>query len=102
MRTKRTLHPIGKRLMLERAKPEETTEGGLSLPKAVQTREYKGTVLELGDPQEVGQHKFTKGETLHYVPYEAMEYDVKGEDGETRTLVILPYSAVLAWEEPND
>ena len=95
-KSKVKVRPMDDRLLVEPAKAEEVTSGGIVLPDTAQEKPQRGKVLAVGpgrllDSGERGEMDVKVGDEVFYGKYSGTEIDVDG-----REYVILKESDVLA------
>lgn len=79
------LRPLHDRIIVEPAKAEETTSGGIILPDSAQEKPQRGTVLAVGpgkslDSGEKAPIDIKAGEVVLYGKYGGTEVTVGGKD----------------------
>ena len=80
---KKTIRPLGGRMLVKRMDPEAVTSGGIILPDSAQEKPQKGEVIALGDGRELadgGRAEFQvkKGDTILFRSYAGTEIKVDG------------------------
>lgn len=79
------LTPIGDRLVVRPAAPEEKTAGGIVLPDSAQERPQQGRVLAVGDGRllpngERAAPQVAEGDRVVFLPYSGSQIKVAGEE----------------------
>ncbi|MFO0885407.1 MAG: co-chaperone GroES [Pirellulales bacterium] len=90
------LTPIGDRVVVRPAEPEQKTAGGIVLPDSAQERPQQGRVLAVGDGRllENGLRsapQIAEGDRVVFLPYSGNEIEVAGEK-----LLLLREADILA------
>ncbi len=73
-----TITPIGERVLLESAKKEEKTAGGIYLPDEARQEKKEGTVLAVGTYKEGKELPLKKGDKVLYGGYSNEEFERDG------------------------
>lgn len=71
--------PIGERVLLEQAKKEEKTAGGIYIPEDAQKEKKEGTVIGVGTFRDGKELPLKKGDRIIYGGYSNEEFEVEGK-----------------------
>jgi chaperonin GroES len=82
------VQPLGDRILIKTEKEEEKTKGGLYIPETAQEKTQTGTVVAIGDDEEI---KVKAGDKVMYDKYAGTMVKIDDEDH-----LILSASDVLA------
>lgn len=74
-----TITPIGERVLLEPAKKEEKTAGGIYLPDEARQEKKEGTVLAVGTYKDGKELPLKKGDKVLYGGYSNEEFEKDGK-----------------------
>lgn len=74
-----TITPIGERVLLEPAKKDEKTAGGIYLPDEARTEKKEGIVLAVGTFNKGGELPLKKGDKVLYGGYSNEEFEMNGK-----------------------
>ena len=82
------IEPIGERLLVKPKNPEEKTKGGILLTQQEEEKQDQGTVISVGDGEEM--KRFKKGDVVIYQKYGPANIEIEKEK-----LVIVHLDEVL-------
>ena len=96
MAKSKSIRPLGDKVLVERMKAMETTEGGIIIPDASQEKPLEGTVVAVGKGRVDEKGKLTpltvkKGDKVLFSKYGGGEISIDGQD-----LLILEETDILA------
>ena len=86
-----TIQPLGERVLLEPAKKEEKTKGGLYIPEEAKKEKKEGTVLGAGTFKDGKALPLKKGDHVIYGGYSNEEIEVDG-----KKYLLVDYKDVIA------
>lgn len=86
-----TITPIGERVLLEPAKKEEKTAGGIYLPDEARQEKKEGTVLAVGTYKDGKELPLKKGDRVLYGGYSNEEFEIEG-----RKYVLIKFEDIVA------
>ena len=73
------IQPIGERVLLEQARKEERTKGGVYLPDDAGKEKKEGTVLAVGKFKDGKELPLQKGDRIIYGGYSSEELEIEGK-----------------------
>ncbi len=73
------LIPVGERVLLEPAKKEEKTKGGILLPDEARQEKKEGTVISAGTFKEGKELPLKPGDKVIYGGYSSEEIEIDGK-----------------------
>ena len=84
-KTKVNLHPLGDRVLVQRAEAEEKTAGGILLPESAKDKPKEGLILAVGDGKVLDSGERQKltvkvGDRVLFSSYAGTEVKVSGEE----------------------
>lgn len=74
-----TIKPLSDRVLIEPAKPEEVTAGGIIIPDSAKEKPLKGTVKAVGNGTKDEEMVVKEGDTVLYGKYAGTEIEVDGK-----------------------
>lgn len=74
-----TITPIGERVLLEPAKKEEKTAGGIYLPDEARQEKKEGIVLAVGTYKDGKELPLKNGDRVLYGGYSNEEFEMQGK-----------------------
>lgn len=74
-----TIKPLSDRVLIEPAKAEEKTAGGIIIPDSAKEKPQKGTVKAVGNGTKDETMVVKPGDTVLYGKYSGTEIEVDGE-----------------------
>ncbi|MBI1970164.1 co-chaperone GroES [Candidatus Woesearchaeota archaeon] len=86
-----TIQPLGERVLLEPAKKEEKTKGGLYIPEEAKKEKKEGIVLAAGTFKDGKDLPLKKGDHVIYGGYSSEEIEVDG-----KKYLLVDYKDVIA------
>ena len=86
-----TIKPLSDRVLIEPAKAEEVTAGGIIIPDSAKEKPLKGTVKAAGHGTKDEEMVVKAGDTVLYGKYAGTEIEVDGEK-----LLMMRQSDILA------
>ena len=95
-KTKLNIHPLGDRVILQRAEAEEKTAGGILLPESAKDKPKEGRVIAVGDGRvldsgERQEMTVKVGDRVLFTSYAGTEVKYQGEE-----FLIMAESDILA------
>jgi chaperonin GroES len=95
-KTKLNIHPLGDRVILQRAEAEEKTAGGILLPESAKDKPKEGRVIAIGDGRVLDSGERQKmtvkvGDRVLFTSYAGTEVKYQGEE-----FLIMAESDILA------
>ncbi len=85
------IQPLGERVLLEAAKKEEKTAGGIYLPEDAQKEKKQGIVVAAGTFKDGKDLPLQKGDKVIYGGYSSEELELDG-----RKFLLIEYKDVMA------
>ena len=82
------IKPLGDRVLVKMEETEEKTSGGIFIPQTAQEKTQTGTVIEIGDDEEI---KVKPGQKVMHDKYAGTTVNVNGEDH-----LLIRYDDILA------
>lgn len=73
------IQPIGERVLLEPARKEERTKGGVYIPDDAGKEKKEGTVLAVGKFKDGKELPLQKGDRIIYGGYSSEELEIEGK-----------------------
>jgi chaperonin GroES len=86
-----SIKPIGERVLIEPAKLQEITSGGIYIPEAAKESKKEGTVLAVGKTKDGSPLPLNVGDKILYGGYTSDEFEVQG-----KKYVMIDFKDVLA------
>ncbi len=86
-----TIKPLSDRVLIEPAKAEEVTSGGIIIPDSAKEKPLKGKVKAVGNGTKDEEMVVKAGDTVLYGKYAGTEIEVDGEK-----LLMMRQSDILA------
>ena len=74
------MKPINDRVVVQPAKAEETTKGGIIIPDTAKEKPQRGTVIAVGPGKDDNKMTVKKGDTVLYGKYAGQELNYEGQD----------------------
>ncbi len=74
------MKPINDRVVVQPAKAEEKTTGGIIIPDTAKEKPQKGKVVAVGPGKDGNKLTVKKGETVLYGKYSGQEINYEGKD----------------------
>ncbi len=74
------MKPINDRVVIQPAKAEEKTEGGIIIPDTAKEKPQKGEVVAVGPGKEGNLMNVSVGDTVLYGKYAGQELTYRGKD----------------------
>lgn len=74
------MKPINDRVVVQPAKAEETTKGGIIIPDTAKEKPQRGTVIAVGPGKDDNKMTVKKGDIVLYGKYAGQELNYEGED----------------------
>ncbi len=71
--------PIGERVLLEQAKKEEKTAGGIYIPEDAQKEKKEGTIIGVGTFRDGKELPLKKGDRVIYGGYSSEDFEIDGK-----------------------
>ncbi len=95
-KAKLNLHPLGDRVILQRAEAEEKTAGGILLPETAKDKPKEGRIIAVGDGKVLDSGELQKmtvkvGDRVLFSSYAGTEVKYQGEE-----FLIMSESDILA------
>ena len=85
------IKPLADRVLLEPAKAEQKTAGGIIIPDTAKEKPQRGTVIAVGNGKKDEPMTVKAGDTVLYGKYAGTEISIEGKD-----LLIMKESDILA------
>jgi chaperonin GroES len=82
------IKPLGDRVLVKQEETEEKTAGGIFIPQTAQEKTQTGTVVEIGDDEEI---KVKAGQKVMHDKYAGTTVNVDGEEH-----LLIRYDDILA------
>ena len=73
------IRPMGERVLIQQAKKEEKTAGGIYLPESAKEERKEGTVIAVGTTKDGKPLPLKKGDRVLYGGYSSEEVTIDGE-----------------------
>ena len=83
--------PIGERVLLEQAKKEEKTAGGIYLPEDAQKEKKEGIVISVGTFKDGKELPLRSGDRVIYGGYSSEEFEIEG-----KKYILIDFKDILA------
>lgn len=74
------IKPLADRVVVEPAKAEETTAGGIIIPDTAKEKPQKGTIVAVGNGKKDEPLTVKVGDTVLYGKYSGTEISIEGQD----------------------
>jgi chaperonin GroES len=78
--TKVNIKPLADRVIIEPAKAEQKTAGGIIIPDTAKEKPQRGTVVAVGPGKKDEPMTLTEGDVVLYGKYAGSEISIEGKD----------------------